>query len=284
VDEVPEDVVRHGLVDRMTRLREQCVLLAHVDPAKSDDPDVKQANIALAGLAPEFGSTLGQLLREVQVSSTNMKFLDNWQDRDAMVLYRAALGVPLYFFKNLVELQANYRTVRDRTDRGYPLHIEAAWEKALPDLDPEEMKAFDEQRKREAEEQKRKAAEMTGVRDFSLASIFGSVVRTDAGVWEWAQGEVRGALGPTRSAAYRAFQAMDPMTRQDLVFGPLETWNGAVNGERAAKERAKAEVQAHEKRLKELYARASAEGRDAERLHLQLEREGVAALYKELEK
>jgi hypothetical protein len=260
------------------------MVLAHVDASKKDDPSVTPAEVFLVGLADSFNTdedtSLGRLLR--QVVSKQASFVTGWDDRDSMVLYRATLGIPIYFFRNVqVELYNNYKRVRDDKNRSYPLHIEAVWEDGgLPDLDPLEQKRADDRRKQEAEATAKRLVEQQGIRDFALASVFGSIQKDDGG-YVWSSPGAKGLLGPDRASAFKAFQGLDATFRSDLLDAPSATWTQAKN-DRATRDRVVGEVRVHEQRLKEIFAKAMAEQRDVERRHVSLEREVVTALLKEL--
>jgi hypothetical protein len=284
VKAVPESIVELGVRDRLKRLNEQCTLLAHVDPTKKDDPSVTPAEVFLVGLADKFNSdepsSVGNLLK--QVVNKQPGFVTGWEDRDAMVLYRSTLGVPIYFFRNVqAELYSSYKRVRDDTNRSYPLHIEAAWENGgLPDLDPLEQKRADKRRKQEEEAATKRSAEHQGIRDFALASIFGGVVKEDAG-YVWTSFGAKGLLGTDRSSAFASFLALDPTMRSDVLEPSLAKWGQATH-DKISREQVIGEVRMHEQRLKEAYARALASQLDAERRHVSSEREVVTALLQEL--
>lgn len=280
---VAAERVRLGLLDRLRRLNDQTVLLAHIDTTKSaDDPSVTPADIPLVGLSPQFDTeeagSLGRLLR--QVSPSRATFVQGWNERDSMVLYRALLGIPLYFFRNIqTELHTAYRRVRDDKNRSYPLHIEASWEApGLPDLDPLEMRRAAERQKAEAQAQLGRNLELQAIREFALASIFGRVM-PDGNGWAWSADGVSAPLGADRAQAFRAFQ--EHAMRDDLVRPSLAAWNQARN-DRASCASALEDARRHEQRLTQAFARAAADGRDAEMRHLKMEREALGALITEL--
>ena len=276
--------VRAGIEDRLKRLSEECVLLAHVDATRRDDPTVTPADVFYAGLASAFASdeegSLWSVLKGV-VNGANR--VAGWEDPDSLVLYRALLGIPVYWFKNVqTELYTGYKKVRDDRNRTYPLHIEAVWEKApgLPDLDPMEIRRAEERRAAEKAAQSSRQAREGRVRSFSLCNLFGGVQRDDQG-YSWLMGSVRNPLAASRAAAFEAFEALDPVLRQDLEHGAQGQWAQAT-AERPSRQKLAEEVQAHARRLAELYARAVSEQKESERRFLQDERAVVEALAQEL--
>jgi hypothetical protein len=282
---VPAARVRKGIEDRLKRLSDECVLLAHVDATRRDDPTVVPADVFFAGLHPRFATdeevALANVLRSV-VSRVNL--VTGWEERDSLVLYRALLGVPVYWFKNVQSvLYPAYRKVREDAHRTYPLQIEAVWEAppGLPDLDPVELKRAQERREKEQAAAAAKAALDARMRAFTLCAHTGAITR-DEGGYAWTMAGVKNRLGADRSSAYAAFQALDPVLRSDLEQGALNTF-AAARADRAGRARMAAELRAHGDRLKEAYARAIAEQKDAERSHVQEERRVVETLVSELE-
>ena len=199
-----------------------------------------------------------------------------------MVLYRATLGIPVYFFRNVqAELYNSYKRVLADKNRSYPLHIEAQWENdGLPDLDPLEQKRASERRQAEKEGAAQRASEEQDLRGFVLASAFGAVLKEESG-YHWSSSGAKGLLGADRSSAFKAFRELDPFLRKDLLEAALASW-GQAKTDRGSRERVAAEIRTHEQRLKEVFAKATAEQRDSERRHAAREREIVAILQAEL--
>jgi hypothetical protein len=284
---VPAREVRAGIEDRFKRLSEECVLLAHVDSTRRDDPTVVPADVFYAGVDDRYSSdedgSLWSILKGV-VSGTNR--VTGWGERDSLVLYRALLGVPVYWFKNVqTELYTGYRKVRDDPNRSYPLHIEAAWESSagvqgLPDLDPVEIKRAEERRAAERAAQSVRESRDARLRAFTLCALFGGIGRDEEG-YHWNFAGTKNRLAPERGNAFAAFEALDPVLRTDLERGAHENW---VQGtaERPSRAKLLEEVQAHMRRLTEAYARAVAEQKEAERRFLQEERAVVERLATEL--
>lgn len=281
---VPAQEVRRGLEDRLKRLADECVLLAHVDATRRDDPTVVPADVFYAGLHERYASdedgSLWSVLKGV-VSGTQR--VAGWEERDALVLYRALLGVPLYWFKNVQgELYAGYKRVRDDKNRTYPLQIEAVWEAApgLPDLDPVELRRAEERRAAERTAQASREARESRLRAFTLCNLFGGIARDEEG-YHWSFAGTKNRLAPERARAFEAFEALDPLLREDLERAARDSWQQGL-AERPARQKLQEEVQALQRRLTEAYARAVSEQKDGERRFLQEERTVVEALASEL--
>ncbi|MEN9799126.1 MAG: hypothetical protein RL653_2822 [Pseudomonadota bacterium] len=280
---VPAAKVRAGIEDRLRRLADECVLLAHVDATRKDDPTVVPAEVFYAGLHDAYASDeQGSLWNVLKGTVSGVQRVGNWNERDSLVLYRALLGVPVYFFKNVQsELQPAYQKVRADPNRSYPLHIEGVWEKGagLPDLDPVAIHRAQLQEAENRKAQKAADERATRIRAFTLCALFGAVERGEAG-YSWSYSGVRKPLGADRAEAFTKFEALDPMLRGDLEKGAEAQWK-AGRADKAARERLSAEVEAYARRLQELYARAISEDRDAERRFLQDERSVVELLQAE---
>jgi hypothetical protein len=175
-----------------------------------------------------------------------------------------------------------YKKVREDPHRTYPLHIEAAWEgtPGLPDLDPVEIKRAEERRTAERSAQAARQSRDTRLRAFTLCVLFGNIVRDEQG-YHWAFAGTRNRLAVERGQAFEAFETMDPTLRADLERSSLEAWRQRTV-ERSERNRLLEEVQAHQRRLTEAYARSVSEERDAEKRFLQEERAVVEGLVSEL--
>src|SRR5690606_9727753 len=93
--------------------------------------------------------------------------IEDWPDPDRVVLYRSILGVPVYCFPHLnEEMKSAYVRYQARTDKSWPLHIDASWE-SLPHLDPEER------RREKAAEAAQRAL---GVLSMALGAARGAIV------------------------------------------------------------------------------------------------------------
>ncbi|MFO0734765.1 MAG: tubulin-like doman-containing protein [Labilithrix sp.] len=286
VDGVSAERVRGGVEDKLQRLWADCAILANIDERAGDG--VTPARIAFVGLAPRFQTdeqtSLGSVLRRV---AGNISVVEGWDDKDALVVYRAMLGIPIYWFANVDRvLGPAYASSAKNPNRAYPLHIEADWETTaerpgLPNLDPIEIRRARE-RERAASAQKTQAAERASrVRAFTLAAFGGSVIEADGG-YAWSAAGATQALGKDRASAFTAFEALDGEVRGLLVQPGLDAW-GAREGERAAKAKLLADLQTHQSRLAAVLLRATAEQREAEARFVKEERDEVASMLKELQ-
>jgi hypothetical protein len=284
---VPAARVQEGIEDKLKRVAAECALLAHIDATRRDDPTVTPASVFFAGLHDRFNTdepgALGALLKK---SVAGVNFVTGWDEPNALVLYRALLGIPLYWFKNVGgPMYTAYKTVRDNAHRSYPLHIEAAWEPTktshgLPDLDPLELK-----RAREREEQERAARRAREdrsdrVRAFAMARLFGGIVE-EGGGFSWVFQGVKRALGKDLASSFAAFEALDPTLRGDIVGSAEQTYRER-KAERPSRVKLVEQVKAQLDRTKTSYALALANERDADRRLLEEERAALEALSAEL--
>ena len=278
--------VRQGIQDKLRRLSDECVILAHVDQIQRDDPTVVPADVFYAGLAERYDtdeeSSLGHVLRGV-VSGLN--FVSGWDESDAIVLYRAILGVPVYFFKNVAsELEPAYKKVMRDPQRGYPLHIEHAWDGAdgLPDLNPVEMRRIEEKRAAERAARSAREAREGSVERFAACNLLGNIVSSEEGGFSWSYEGMTQKLGASRVAAFEAFSAMDPDLRGELVQTAAKKYRTRAL-ERRPREQLIEEVEAYLKRLKMEMFRAAANFEDAEQRFIKEEREVVEAMLARLQ-
>jgi len=286
---IPASRVRKGIEDRLKRVSDECVLLAHIDSTRRDDPTVVPADVFYAGLHPRYATdedgSLAQMLRGV-VAKVNL--VQGWEEQDSLVLYRALLGVPVYWFRNVQSaLYPAYQKVRDDKARAYPLHIEAAWEPTatnpgVPDLDPVEIRRADERRAAERAAAEAREKSEGRVKAFTLCELFGSVVKDDQG-YAWMLAGTKNRLAAERSQAFTAFEALDAMLRSDLEKSARTRWEQG-KAEKVTRTKLKDEVATHMQRLTAAYAQAIAEQKESERRFLAEERTVVEAMVAELER
>lgn len=286
VSGVSAAVVRRGIEDRLKRLRDECAILAHIDASRRDDPTVVPADVFYAAFHERFATdeegSLGEILRGA-ISGVN--FVPGWSEPDSLVFYRAALGIPIYWFKNVqTELYPAYRKVFDSPTRSYPLHIQADWEKdpGLPNLDPLEIRRAEERRQaeRKAQEEARTRAEK--IRIFTQGFLFGALV-TEGDGYAWSLPAGQQTLARTRAGAFAAFEALNSMLRQDLVKIAQDGWT-AGTGERLSRQKLLEEVKAHGERVKQLHTVAVMAGQEAEMRFLEEERAVISRMAAELER
>ncbi len=285
VEGVAAEKVRHHMLDKLQRITEECVLLAHLDRSRIGvDDTVVPARIFYAGIAPRYDTdeadSLGRLLREV---APDIDFVQGWTEPDAIVLYRAMLGIPLYFFKRVTdELYTAYKKVQRRPNRSYPLHIDAAFEDGgAPDLDPMELKAARERAAREEEAQRAREERQSRLRGFTLCALSGFITRDDAG-YRWSMRGFGQPLGERRPEAFDAFWQLDPTLRSDMIRAAEEKF-AHRSLEKPERRRLLEELQTHRETLSGLYYQAVAEERDAEKRLLDEERRVVDAMIEALE-
>ncbi|MGE0789509.1 MAG: tubulin-like doman-containing protein [Sandaracinaceae bacterium] len=128
---------------------------------------INHADMLLVGLHPQLAAgTLNEVLTEATYGKS-ANVIEDWDDPDRIVLYRSILGVPIYCFPHVnEEMKAAYRRYQARTQKGWPLHIDGAFE-ALADLDPE-----DRRRERAAADERMRVA----ITAIALGSVRGAVV------------------------------------------------------------------------------------------------------------
>lgn len=277
---VSDGVVRKGVEDRLVRAAQECVVLAHIDAVRRDDPTVVPANVFYAGLHARFDSdepgSLGGLLRAA-VPGVNL--VPDWAERDSLVLYKAVLGVPVYWFKNVgAVLEPAYRRVASDERRSYPLHIEASWERepGIPNLDPIEIKAAEARRKAEQTARAEANARRERLRAFTLCTLLGQIARRDE-QWTWTLAGSTGALGATRLKAFDALQQLDPTLRSLLEQGAEDALRLQASDLRTRAPLRDA-LTTHLAQLTSAYAAAVASMDEAEKHFLGEERAVVEAL------
>jgi antitoxin component of RelBE/YafQ-DinJ toxin-antitoxin module len=211
--------VQTHMADKLRRVVDTCVILAAIDKTKRDDPTVVPADVFYVGCSAKYAGDAPTSLRPlIRGAATGVDFIDGWGEDDMIVFYRALLGVPIYFFRRVnEELYQSYKQVKAKPNRSYPLHIEAAWEDGIPNLDPKEMREAEDRRRAE-EAAKREAGDRDSkIWRFVLATMAGSVQRNGEGGYDWVMGSIKKKLGGDRAGSYQAFWALDPSLRDDLV-------------------------------------------------------------------
>ncbi len=281
---VDSDEVRRRVLDKLQRVVDECVILAHLDRTRMDDPTVVPARIFYAGVAPRYDTdephALAKLLREV---APGIDLVEGWTEPDAVVLYRAMLGIPTYFFRRVNdELYEAYKGVRDNPRRAYPLHIDAAFEgDGLPDLHPVELKRARERAEAEARAVALKQEEERRLRAFTLCALLG-VVSLEEGQYRWAMKGVGKPLATTRGAAFAAFWRLDPTLRGDML-AEAERQLTARRAEAPDRRKLAVDIRAGIERLSALYYQALADEQESERRHLEAERTSLQVLLSEVE-
>ncbi len=262
---VSDNTVRKGIEDRLVRVYRECVVLAHIDSTRRDDPTVTPADVFYAGLADKFrsdeDSALGSILRAV-VPGVNL--VPGWSEPDSLVLYKAMLGVPVYWFKNVESvLEPSYDRVYGDPNRTYPLHIENSWENdpGLPNLNPLEVKKAEERRRVQEAASKAAEAKAGKVSMFTRALMLG-LIQDGEGGFTWSVAGATGPLGANRAAAFDGLDAMDPTLRGMLERKLDEDWNTKAS-DRKRIESFIADVDAWHAKLEGAYAKSLVEREDA---------------------
>jgi len=282
---IPDAKARSGVEDKLKRLHDECVLLAHIDQLQRDDPTVTEANVLYTGLAPRYNTdeenSIGQILRGVV---SGMNFVSDWNEPDAIVMYRAILGVPVYFFANVErELESAYKKVISDPRRGYPLHIEHSWDGAdgLPNLNPVEMRRAMEKKAAADAARKERQGRESQVESFALANIMGTIVAGETG-FSWSYEGMTQKLADKRSASFDAFFAMDPDLREELVSTAVKGYRNRAL-EKRPRDQLIEEIQAYLKRLKKEMFRAAANYEETEQRFIKEERSVVESLIARLD-
>ncbi|MFT4977915.1 MAG: hypothetical protein ACI8S6_003822, partial [Myxococcota bacterium] len=277
---VSDAQVRRGIEDKLKRLSDECVILSNVDQLQRDDPTVTPADVFYAGLAQQYDTeednSIGHLLRGV-VSGLN--FVTDWNEPDALVLYKAILGVPVYFFKNVGnDLESAYKKVIGDPQRGYPLHIEHSWDgpDGLPNLNPVEMRRAEERRAAEREARKDRMQREGRLERFALCNIMGSVVAGESG-FSWSYEGMSQKLADSRVEAFAAFDALDPDMQEELVSTAAKQYRTRAL-ERHPREQLTEEIEVYLKRLKKEMFRAAANYAENNQRFIKEEREAVEAM------
>ncbi|MEZ4319164.1 MAG: tubulin-like doman-containing protein [Myxococcota bacterium] len=277
---VSADDIRKRVLDKLQRVADECVTLAHLDKARIGvDDTVVPARIFYAGVAPRYDTdepgSLGRMLREV---ASGVDFVEGWSEPDSIVLYRAMLGIPLYFFKRVTdELFTAYKKVDAKSNRTYPLHIDRNFEGGrVPNLDPIELKEARERTARESEAKKAAQERGSRLRGFTLCALLGTINRDESG-YSWTMKGFGKPLAARRADAFEAFWQLDPTLRDDMLAGAESTMR-ARTAEKPDRARFRSELEAHRDALSGLYYQAVAEEREAEKRFLDDERRAVDEL------
>lgn len=284
IRDVSDETVRQGLLDKLQRLSDSCVVLAQLDTTRLDDPSVTPAWIAYAGVAPRYHTeeptSIGRLLKEV---APKLDFVEGWDEPDALVLYRAVLGVPVYFFRRVTqELALSYHQVKRAEGRGYPLHIDKAFEhdEDLPDLDPMALKQARERAVAEAQARAAADERNQAIRTFALATLAGAVSFEDD-AWSWRMGGFGKPLAARRSDAFDAFGRLERGLLGDMVTMATQSLQRR-QVDRSDREALITDLEAHEQRLSTLYYEAVSQGWDGEVRYLDEERAATRRLIAEV--
>lgn len=213
----PSDAWQDDAVQRYARRKIETAL-AKAEPLTRFHPEAKSminhADMLLIGLHPQLQSARFRSVLDEATYGKSAHIIEDWDDPDRVVLYRSILGVPLYCFPHVnEEMKAAYRRYQAKPDKGWPLHIDAAFEN-LNDLDPDDAKL---DRIVKAERLR------VGVTAMALGVARGQVVTTDAGFALKLESGQELALARDLTEASRRLLAMeeDKPAVYDMAVAPL---------------------------------------------------------------
>jgi hypothetical protein len=211
---------------------------------------INHADMLLIGVHPQLLVGNFKVVLDEATYGKSADPIEDWPDPDRMVLYHSILGVPLYCFPHInEEMKSAYRRFQAKTDKAWPLHIDAHFE-AIADLDP-----LDRRRDLEVKDELARVA-ITAV---AIGSARGAIA-SEGGVFKLkldGGGAIDLARSVTESAAkLLALEAEKPAV-YDLAVAPLVTDARRAAETRALKEEAQRAQAAWSKRAVELELLAS---------------------------
>ena len=240
--------------------------LSKAQPLTRFHPEAKSminhADMLLIGLHAQLsGGDFSAMLDEATYGKS-ANVIEDWDDPDRIVLYRSILGVPVYCFPHVnEEMKAAYRRYQSKSDKGWPLHIDFAFE-GLNDLDPEDAK-----RHKAAEAERLKV----GLTAIALGTARGAVVSKD-GIFalELESGQSVMLAASLTDAATRLLHLEDDKPAvYDLAVAPLVADARKVGAEKALAAEAKSATESWKKRcvsLELMDTRDAAEEREYQAL------------------
>ena len=280
---VPAERVEERMRDKVRRAVNACVVLAHLDRTKFDDPTVTPNQSAFVGVHPRYrGESRLSLERMIREADDGLEVIDDWGEEDSIVFYRAVLGIPLYFYTRIAnEYREDYIRTQADPNRTYPLHIDKNFE-ALPNLDPIEIQEAEARRLREEEAARNLVVRQEALWGFSLAGMAGAVSRSDElEAYVLTRGGREKELARRRCEAFEAFGRLPEKFQQDVLDSARRLVERA-DASRKEREKVHAELSAWSKRLADLYNDAMFDDDAGEMKFLEEEREVVEAHIAEL--
>ncbi len=187
---------------------------------ESEDSRVINSEASLVGVHDAYKDVLGPCVDEVLPHAQS---IPNWFDEKTMVFYHANLGIPLFYYKRVNgEMMANYQRLMEKppAERGYPLHIDANWEDALANLDPNQTRA-----------EERKNEERDSRLGFAVGFALGVFREEPDGRVFWHVGTFDDELGPNRFRAFKALSKLDERTRRRIDAKLTEARRAIDRGE-----------------------------------------------------
>jgi len=195
---------------------------------------INHADMLLIGIHPQLMSGgLKKVLEEATYGKSAHE-IEDWPDPDRIVLYRSILGVPIYCFPHVnEEMKSAYRRFQCREEKGWPLHIDGAWE-TLPDLDP-----TDRRHELEAVAERMRV----GVAAMALGAARGQIASQGGAFQLTLEGGAVVPLGPSVTDAAMTLLGLqqDKPAVYDMAVAPLVTdARGASDSKTLKQEVAKA--------------------------------------------
>lgn len=144
VAEVPEDDIRAYETRKFRALHQLTGVLGRVNAAeaKAFDDGVEFARTRILvmghpGTKGKAAEAFQARLESVLTESGRRIDVARWHDPRIAIVHDVELGIPLYYFKSVVdEIEGPYLDVAADERRTYHLHTDYHWEKSLPNLNP----------------------------------------------------------------------------------------------------------------------------------------------------
>jgi hypothetical protein len=275
---VPMERVEERMRDKIRRAVNSAVVLANLDRTKFDDPTVTPNQSAYVGVHPRYrGESRLSLEKMLLDADDGLELVDGWGEEDLIVLYRAVLGIPLYFYSRVAkDYREDYIRAHADPNRTYPLHIDKNFED-LPNLDPIEIQEAEARRRREEEAAQHLAVRQEALWGFSLAGMAGTIARSEASDgYVLSRGGRSKELARRRCEAFEAFGKLPEQFQKDVLEGAATLIKRADAG-RKEREKVLGELRAWSQRLSDLYNDAMFDDDEIEMKFLEEEREVLEA-------
>lgn len=126
------------LRDKVLRLvRERADLLCVYDESRDLQGGVRPDRVFHAAVSETI---LDEMMKKILIRSEIPEkcwVKEGWHSVHEIIVYRAAMNIPLYVFGRMSEMKNCYHAFRNLAKRPKVLHIDRNWEDSLPDLDPD---------------------------------------------------------------------------------------------------------------------------------------------------
>ena len=279
---VADGKVEEYMRDKVRRAVASCVVLAHLNQTKFDDPTVTPNQSAFVGVHSRYrGESRLSLEKMIREADGGLEVLDDWGEEDAIVFYRAVLGIPLYFYTRVSEeYQSDYTRAQADPNRTYPLHIDKNFED-LPNLDPIEIQQAEERRRQREQAAQALAVRGEAIWGFSVVGLAGLIEHRDEAGYVLIDGAETMPLAARRFEAFAAFQRLPADFQNDLVE---QARSGVTRADASRKERERVvtRLDTWAEKLKSLYRKAVFSDDEAEQRFLEEERDLVSTRADEL--